>query len=159
MNTSRQAGFTLIELVIVSVIVAVLATLVAMTYSGVQSTNRNRDRQSHIKSLQSHLETYYAQNDTYPTFDNLADASWRKANLKKMNSEELRDPSWNADISQCTKDGAAIAASNPIEKCYSYQVTSADGSACDNDKTPCAQYTLTAILEGSNDKYVKSSLN
>jgi prepilin-type N-terminal cleavage/methylation domain-containing protein len=158
MNTSRQAGFTLIELLIVTIIVGVLATLVAMTYSGVQAGNRNKERKAAVKGLQSELETYYSQHDRYPTFDDFASATWRKANLQSMPAEALRDPSWNDNVAQCTKDGAAIAAQSPTEKCYSYQVTTADGSACDDDKNPCAQYTLTATLEGG-DKFVKVSIN
>jgi prepilin-type N-terminal cleavage/methylation domain-containing protein len=158
MHSKRQAGFTLIELLIVTIIVGVLATLVAMTYSGVKTGDRNNERQANIKTLQSYLETYYAEHDKYPTFDNLASMDWRKENLKDMPADALRDPSWGSKIKECTADNEAIPAQQPIEKCYSYEVSTADGSACDNDKTPCAQYTLTATLEGG-DKYVKASLN
>lgn len=153
-----QAGFTLIELLIVTVIVAVLATLVASTYSGVKAGDRNNARQANIKTIQSYLETYYAEHDKYPTFDQLADADWRKKNLTDMPTDALRDPSWSTDTKDCTASNEAIAAQLPTEKCYSYEVSTADGSACDNDKAPCAQYTLTATFEGG-DKYVKTSLN
>jgi prepilin-type N-terminal cleavage/methylation domain-containing protein len=158
MYKNSQAGFTLIELLIVSVIVGVLATLVGMTYSGVQAKNRNAERQANIKTIQSFLETYYAQHTKYPTGDNLADAKWRAENLKDMPADALRDPSWNDKVTECTVKQEAVASNGPTEKCYSYQVTSADGFPCDNDKTTCAQYTLTATLEGG-DKYVKASLN
>ena len=158
MKTNRQAGFTLIELLIVTIIVGILATIVGVTYSGVQVKNRNQERQANVNSLRSHLETYYAQHDHYPTFDELADAKWRGDNLKDLPSDALRDPSWSASLKDCTAKNEAIASQLPTEKCYSYQVSTADGSACDNKETPCAQYTLTATLEGG-DKYVKASLN
>lgn len=158
MNTTREAGFTLIELLIVTIIVGVLATLVGMTYSGVQTDNRNTDRQTSVKTLQSFLETYYAQHDQYPTYDNLADAGWRKANLKDLSADAFRDPSWSSKIKDCTVEDQPVASQTPTAKCFSYQVSTSDGSACDNDKAPCAQYTLTATLEGG-DKYVKASLN
>lgn len=158
MHKHNQAGFTLIELLIVSVIVGILATLVGMTYSGVQAKNRNAERQANIKTIQSFLETYYAQTSKYPTGDNLADAKWRAENLKDMPADALRDPQWNEKVSECTAKNEAIPSNGPTKKCYSYQVTSADGSPCDNENTKCGQYTLTATLEGG-DKYVKASLN
>lgn len=156
-TTHRQAGFTLIELLIVTIIVCILATLVGLTYSGVQSKNRNSERQANIKSLQSYLETYYAQHTQYPTSANLASAEWRKANLKDMPPDTIRDPQWS-DKAECTAKDLPIPSDKPVKKCYSYEVTAADGAACDNDKNPCAQYTLTATFEGG-DKFVKSSLN
>lgn len=159
MNIRKPAaGFTIIELLIVLVVIGILSTLVITTYSGVQSKNRNNDRQANIDTLQGQLETYYAQHNMYPTLANLNNAEWRKANLKALATDGLKDPSWNKDNKICTVDGKAIASNEPADNCYAYQVTTADGSACDNKATPCAQYTLTAKLEGSG-KYVKSSLN
>lgn len=159
-TSGQQAGFTLIELLIVAVIVGILATLVAMSYSGVQAKNRNSDRQANIKTLQSHLEAYYAgqEDSRYPTFANLSDPAWRAKHLPDMPQNILHDPQWSSEVKECAAAGEPTAAAAPAEKCYAYQVTAADGSQCDNKKIPCAQYTLTATLEGG-DKYVKSSLN
>jgi prepilin-type N-terminal cleavage/methylation domain-containing protein len=158
MNEKREAGFTLIELLIVAVIVGILATVVAMTHSGVRASDRNNARQDNIKVLQGQLEAFYAQNSQYPTFANLNDAAWRSENLKDLPQSILRDPQWSNKVKDCTAADQATLAATPTNKCYSYQVTTADGSVCDNDAAPCAQYTLTASLEGG-DKYVKSSLN
>lgn len=154
----HTAGFTIIELLVVVVIVGILSTLVITTYSGVQSKNRNSDRQAHIDTLQGHLETYYAQNNTYPTLDNLNDSNWRKTNLKDLPQDALQDPKWDKEDTACTSSGVAVASAQPADNCYAYQVTTADGSGCDNKATPCAQYTLTTLFEGGG-KYVKSSLN
>lgn len=159
MNIRKSAhGFTIIELLIVLVVIGILSTLVITTYSGVQSKNRNNDRQATIDTLQGQLETYYAQNNMYPTLGNVNSAEWRKANLKGLPNDALKDPSWDKDNKSCTFNNEPTASTEPADNCYAYQVTTADGSACDNQATPCAQYTLTAKLEGSG-KYVKSSLN
>ncbi len=157
-NTNKQHGFTIIELTVVVVILIILSTLVALTYSGVRSKNRNSQRQQDINALQGQLEAYYAQTDKYPTFANLNDAAWRTANLKNLSATALKDPGWKKSSKDCTSGDTAVAVNQPKTNCYSYQVTASDGSACDNAKIPCAHYTLTAILEGG-DKYVKSSLN
>ncbi|MGF7229476.1 MAG: type II secretion system protein [Candidatus Saccharibacteria bacterium] len=154
----QNNGFTIIELLIVTIVVGVLLTLVLTTYSGVQAKNRNSTRQSRIDTLQAQLETYYAQYSKYPTLANVNNASWVKANLKDMATNTLSDPHWNKNNKNCTANGAAILSSNPVENCFAYQVTASDGSPCDNVKELCAQYTLTAKLEGGS-KYVKGSLN
>lgn len=154
----RQQGFTLIELLIVSIIVGILATLVAMTYSGVQAKNRNARRQTDIQQIQSQLETYYAQHSQYPSLTNLSDTKWRAAQMKDLKEDVVSDPSWKDDVQDCTVDGKATFTSQPAEKCYSYQATATDGSPCTDENVVCAQYTLTASLEGG-EKYVKSSLN
>lgn len=158
MIKKREQGFTLIELFVLFVIVGILVTLVAMTYGGVQSKNRNDERQADVDMLKGHLEGYYAQQTKYPTLGNLNDATWRAANLKDLKEENLQDPQWTKDITGCTVNGKVGIAADPTQKCYTYQVRSSDGSACDNVKIDCSQYTLTAMLEGG-EKYVKSSLN
>jgi len=156
----NQQGFTVIELAIVSVLLLILVTLVALTYSGVQAKNRNSERQSAINNLQGQLEAYYAQYNKYPTLANLNDPAWRAKNTKDLDANILKDPRWSASNKQCTNtiSNAAIAADQPANNCYSYQVTASDAGACNNKKVDCAHYTLTARLEGG-DKYVKSSLN
>lgn len=158
MKIQREHGFTLIELLVVSIIVGILATLVAMTYSGVQAKNRNSHRQANINTLQGKLETYYVEKSKYPTLAQMNDAEWRKVNLKELKDDSIRDPQWNDKVNGCTgKSGQVLLAIAPVAKCYAYQATAADGSAC-SDTVPCAQYSLTATFEGG-EKYVKTSLN
>jgi prepilin-type N-terminal cleavage/methylation domain-containing protein len=157
-HKGREQGFTLIELLIVSIIVGILATLVAMTYSGVQAKNRNAQRQNDIQKIQGQLETYYAQHSKYPGITELNDAGWRAKNMKDLGTDLVSDPSWKAEVKDCTVGDQATFANQPVEKCYSYQATTVSGSPCTDVKVACAQYTLTATFEGG-EKYVKSSLN
>jgi prepilin-type N-terminal cleavage/methylation domain-containing protein len=155
---SGPSGFTVIELLVVIVILCILAALVGLTYSGVQSKNRNAERQADIEMLKGQLETYYAQTNTYPQLGELSDASWRSAHMKKLNDKTVQDPRWNNMVGGCTTGGKVSVANEPKANCYSYQVTGSDGSACNNVTVVCAHYTLTALLEGG-EKYVKSSFN
>src|SRR5688572_302755 len=91
-KTSRGQGFTIIELLVVVVLLFVLAALVALTASGVQSKNRNGDRQADIDALRSQLESHYAGTDTYPTLANVNDSTWRAKNLPKLKDDVLGDP-------------------------------------------------------------------
>jgi prepilin-type N-terminal cleavage/methylation domain-containing protein len=154
----RHDGFTIIELLVVIVVLVILSALVALTASGVQSKNRNGDRQTDIDTLRGQLESYYAENDKYPTLANLRDSAWRTKHLPKLKDGTITDPRWHADIAACTKNGQPSVAAEPAANCYSYQVKTSSGSECDNDKNMCVHYTVTAMLEGGG-KYVKSSLN
>lgn len=155
---SRSSGFTIIELLVVLVILCILGALVALTYSGVQAKNRNAERQTDIDLLKGNLESYYAQTNNYPKLTDLNTDTWRSQNMKKLQAKTLQDPRWDVEVKNCTASGKVTVAAEPRANCYSYQVTASDGSACDNDKVPCAHYTLTAQLEGG-EKYVKASLN
>lgn len=155
---THQRGFTLIELLLVIVVLGILGTLIGMTYSGVQVKSRNSRREASLNVLKGTLETYYAQTSKYPTLANLNDPAWRASNLKDFNNNDLTDPRWSVKVKACTAGNKVVATNAPAADCYAYQVTAADGSACDNDKTICAHYTLTALLEGGQ-KYVKGSLN
>ncbi len=157
MKPRASQGFTIIELMVVIVILFILAALIALTASGVQSRNRNGDRQTDIDTLRAQLETYYAATDTYPTLDNINDPAWRGKNMPRLKDSALNDPRWDTDLA-CSKNDKTTLSPTPLPDCYSYQVKGTNGGECDNSKTPCAHYTLTATLEGG-EKYVKSSLN
>ena len=145
---TRQQGFTTIELALVFIVICVLATLVFTTRSGVQQNERNAERQHDVKELRDGLESYFAQHNRYPTLDDINSSSWRQANLKSLDTSAYQDPL--SQISELT--------ASPAKNIYAYAVTSASGTGCDDDKTPCTQYTLTATLEGGGT-YTKSNLN
>ena len=141
----KQAGFTIIELLIVIIVIGILATLVITTFSGIQRNARNRAREADINAIHSQLEYYYGQNSKYPTLANLNDPAWRTANLKGLDSEALKDP-------QGTND---TVVGSPAAAAYSYEVTP---TGCNNAGTDCTGYTLIATYEGEGT-FVKNSLN
>lgn len=151
----RQAGFTIIELVLVVVVLFILGTLVALAYSGVQANKRDNQRQTDVDTLQSHLEVYYALNNAYPSAADISNPQWRATNMPSLSDDTVRDPRWVPNGS-CSTDGKPTFGTT--EGCYNYDVSAADGAVCDNLTVPCAHYTLSATLE-SNQTYVKASLN
>lgn len=144
----KQQGFTIVELLIVIVVIGILAALVITTFTGIQRKARDTERQTDIKAVHGQVEAYYAQNGRYPTLTDINDTTWRSNNMKGLDSEALKDPKGaNSTL-------AAAAAANV----YSYDVQRSGGGTCDNSTNDCAQYTLTATLEGGGT-YTKSNLN
>ena len=153
----NQAGFTIIELILVLVIIGVLAALVVFSYSGVRSRDRDVTRQEHLSTIQGDLEIYYAEHSRYPTMAQLNDPEWRSEHMPDLSSSVLQNPGWKAD-GECAEDGRPMLVATPKIDCYAYAPTAADGETCDNDDAPCAHYTLITPLE-SGEEYIRTSLN
>ena len=70
----KQQGFTVIELLIVVLVIGILATLVIVTYSGIQVKNRDAKRRNDVEAIAV------------------------QKNLKNLNSDHLKAPgSKNSD--------------------------------------------------------------
>jgi len=150
----NQSGFTIVELLIVIVVIGILATLVIVTFAGIQQRARDTQRQTDINAVQGHVEAYYASNGTYPTLGMLTDATWRAASTKGLDPAALVDPG-----------GTTIAATLATNG-YQYEVwtDTVGGTACPaatgttpNLVSTCQAYRLTADLENSATNYVKQS--
>lgn len=69
-----NAGFTLLELLVVISIIGLLIALGVTSYSTVQKNGRDAKRRSDMKAVQSGLEQYKAANGSYPDVANCAAA-------------------------------------------------------------------------------------
>ena len=59
-------GFTLVEIIIVVVVIAILAGITIMAYNGVQAKTRDSKRKADIAAIIKALELYYDDNGQYP---------------------------------------------------------------------------------------------
>ncbi|NGZ06393.1 MAG: type II secretion system major pseudopilin GspG [Magnetococcales bacterium] len=84
MNKSAQAGFTLIEIMVVVVILAVLATLVAPKIMSRPGEARLVKAKQDILALESALNLYKLDNYVYPSTDQGLDALVRKPNVEPV---------------------------------------------------------------------------
>lgn len=64
--TSKQGGFTIVELLVVIVVIAILVALTLPNLFGLQKRARDDARKNDLKNLQQALETYYNDNNRYP---------------------------------------------------------------------------------------------
>lgn len=63
----RQSGFTIVELLIVIVVIAILAAITIVAYNGIQQRARDSDRTADITAVQKALELYRVDNGNYPS--------------------------------------------------------------------------------------------
>jgi general secretion pathway protein G len=66
-RSAGQAGFTLVELLVVMVILVLLASLVAPRVVGYLGSSRTKAAKVQIESLSTALELYKVDNQRYPT--------------------------------------------------------------------------------------------
>ena len=69
-----EAGFTLVELLVVIVILGVLAGIVVFAVGGVSNKSTRAACNSDVNTVQTAEEAYYAQNNAYTTIANLVTA-------------------------------------------------------------------------------------
>ncbi len=61
-----KSGFTIVELLIVIVVIAILAAISIVAYTGVQQRARDAERSTELSSIQKALEVYHADKGGYP---------------------------------------------------------------------------------------------
>jgi len=69
-----SAGFTIVELLIVIVVIAILATISIVAYRGIQDRARASEVSAGLTQAKKKLELYKVDNGTYPTTGNLSAA-------------------------------------------------------------------------------------
>lgn len=103
-------------------------------------------RQGRLSLLHSALQTYFANNNAYPTVTQLSDQAWVQTNLAGVDPDDFYDP-------LSTTPGLSPA---PAANHFAYQPVGSDGKkACDNLTQNCDHYVLTAMLSTGKPYTVK----
>lgn len=65
----KQTGFTIVELLIVVVVIAILASITIVSYNGITQRANDTVVQSDLKTIAQQLEIYRVTNGVYPVGD------------------------------------------------------------------------------------------
>ncbi len=168
-------GFTLVELLIVIVVIAILAAISIVAYNGIQERARNSDRASAMSTIQKALELYYVEHGEYPSsvscgstainssWCTTADNSWETFQARLTDefiSELPRDPISTPGVSPLGAVGYNYAyLSHGLERCGSapgqwYLLAyKREGSQVDN-RADCSSGTLLSSYAGASEYLV-----
>lgn len=67
LKQTKQRGFTIVELLIVVVIIAILAAITIVAYNGIQNRAKTGSAQAAASSFQKKLEAYAVELGNYPS--------------------------------------------------------------------------------------------
>ena len=111
----RAFGFTIIEVMITVIVIAILTSIAVISYSGVQAQARDDARAGDVAVIMNALEDYYRKNRDYPANDALnpsgsypqiTDYSAVKSLLPGLNDDILIGPGGYRFYATCVNSGS-----------------------------------------------------
>ena len=162
-KSKLQAGFTIIELLIVIAIIGILATLVLTNFQGAQAKGRDTTRKSDINSIYQKLEEYYNENGGYPNEAiTIANAKTLFPGIDEGAVTYEASDGTDTAVSMTFDDSATLVTVPDPDDTTEY-VLAMYGLGCDGTTVAnrCASYRITSYQEvndGGAD-YVRNSLN
>lgn len=97
-RVKRRAGFSLVELIVVMVILGMLAGLVAVRTRGYLVSSKQNAAKAEIANIVKAIETFYADQGRYPTTDEGLEIlvegtdSWPDGFLNKLPRDPWKNP-------------------------------------------------------------------
>lgn len=153
----QKQGFTIVELLIVIVVIAILAAITIVAFSGIQQRARDSQRKSDIATITKALEVYYLDNGKYPVSSGstTVNASWSTSNDASWNN--LKNALVPKYISSLPSDPTNSPNGFTNGKSYSYSYYGGNTGYC-NAPGPNQMYIIVYLLEGaSQDDMLKGN--
>ena len=66
---SSHSGFTIVELLIVIVVIAIMAAITIVTYNGIQSRGKNQQIVTAVRAYYTALKAYTIDYGSYPVYN------------------------------------------------------------------------------------------
>lgn len=130
-----QGGFTIVELLVVIVVIAILVALTVPNLFNLQRRARDDTRKNDLRNLRTALETYYNDNNSYP------------AATSDLSSDYIdavpTDPQGGAAYTYAASPSGCTTAGND---CTTYTLT----ADLENDNDPDADASGNYVVDSVN---------
>ncbi len=143
---SKSRGFTLIELLVVITIIGTLAAFGTVSYQSVRMSARDTKRVSDMKQIQTALELYFENHQSYP-FDHHPGIDGLPLGFEA--TDMLSDVGFAPDISGTAYMIGVPRNAQPGGTEYVYRSLYRDGRDC-NSSRGCESYAILFTLEGNS---------
>ena len=140
----NKKGFTLIELLVVISIIGVLSTLAVVSLNNARQKARDAKRVSDIKQVQTALELYFVDEQSYPVQGSNTAMILIGSDLYDCLDSNGFSAACSAD--DTTYMGQVPTNPTPGASAYGYHSTNADGTDCTSGT--CISYEIDFELEG-----------
>jgi general secretion pathway protein G len=144
----KKKGFTLIELLVVIAIIGLLSTLAVVALNSARQKARDAKRVADIKQIQTALELYFNDKNSYPT-DGGEDLTLGGPVAGSGTVTCLGNDGFNTAGGACSQPiYMGLVPSNPVPQgtAYTYAAEAAGGGHCAD--APCPSYSIVFSIEG-----------
>ncbi|KXK07238.1 MAG: hypothetical protein UZ21_OP11001001158 [Microgenomates bacterium OLB22] len=133
-------GFTLIEILVTTTIISLLAVGAFVSYQGLGASSRNSKRKADLEQIRSAIE-FFRNNNAYGSYPDSGDLS-----VSCSSTGGITDGT-NTYLTKIPRDPSCSTYT------YYYAPADASGGGCDSSSNadPCVSYTVGAFLEKTTD--------
>lgn len=143
----KQRGFTIVELLVVIVVIAILATISVVAYSGIQHRARDAQRLHDMNTIAKALEIYKLQTGEYPVANDNSTFGWEISSVNPDNF--LNDLKTSGVMPKVPVDPVNTGNYNQsTSRIYAYYRYPAGHGGCDASRGPF--YILLAVWDGES---------
>jgi len=118
----QQQGFTIVELLIVVVVIAILAAITVVAYNGIQNRANNTRVMSDIRQALTLIEAYNAEKGSYPSTGGLSQVYTDSNCHLTVDSDGYQGAQWIPDILSPLPQNPGLqkAGRGSFGGCYAY---------------------------------------
>ncbi len=152
----QHKGFTIVELLIVVVVIAILAAITIVAYTGIQNRAHDASVLSDLKQFATKVETYKAENSSVPRGDAELATLGLKANRSSYGDLTLSSTSDSSNVLYCSPAANTLAYAWIIRSksgTIFYKGTAGDGTYVYTQADAIAMCANAGItITGSSDR-------
>lgn len=117
---SKYKGFTIVELLIVIVVIAILAAISVVAYTGIQNRAKNVAIQSDIRQVAKLVESHAAQHGSFPSTGGLDSVHYDANCFYRADSDGFKGTEWVPGITNLPQNPGLQGSGRGGYGCYTY---------------------------------------